>query len=97
LGCTLFCFGLLFLLNNFYSLKKNRFQGEIQSLIIEGGEKRSANELPARFEYFLHHCMVQLVFLSLSGNSEKKIKDLLHRRQAMYGIERAMLIKEDRS
>ena len=50
LGCTLFCFGLLFLLNNFYSLKKNRFQGKIQSLIIEGGEKRSANELPARFE-----------------------------------------------
>ena len=41
--------------------------------------------------------MVQLVSLSLSGNSEKKIKDLLHRRQAMYGIERAMLIKEDRS
>lgn len=39
LGCTLFCFGLLFLLHYFYSLKKNRFQGKVQSLIIKGGEK----------------------------------------------------------
>ena len=72
LGCTLFCFGLLFLLHCFYSLKKEPVprQGSVIDHQRRGEVKR--NELPARFDDIQQYCLEQTFTSSLNGKSEKE-------------------------